>query len=122
MMMVWDWDRLIQAFEMMYKQMKDGESENSKNYVHHALGMLKLIPQIREVYDLEDFELTLSLGALVIISKAKTRRRVRVSCGKDVTYYVETYDQIAGHSGNKKFDSLQIVLALHGHYKEFLTP
>ncbi len=112
----YNWDTVTQAFEGMYRSTKNGENQIQKDYSHHASGMLKLIPQIRDFPEFAKFDLNISMGILVCASKS-SKGGLRISCGENLIYHLEIYDPQQGYLGIKKLDAEQVIPEL----KQLLT-
>jgi hypothetical protein len=110
MPITYTWDYLIGAYTSLFEQTKNSENEGTRSYANHALGMLSLIPQIRDFPEFKEFELDMSLTKLVCISKS-TRARVYLAC-EDNFVYMETYQSESGHSGMNKFNLEQFLALL----------
>lgn len=120
MSITYNWDSILQGYEAMRDQTTNLESEIKKDYSSHAIGMLELIPYIREYPEFKNFDLTLSLGKLVCISKSNGAR-LYVAYGRDPVYHLQTYDKKSGYSDVKEYDLKQTISVLPGLLKELAS-
>lgn len=110
MPVIYNWDTITEMYKTMYEQTKDSELGIQRMYANHALGMLRLIPQIRDFPEFKDFRLDMSLGKLMCISNV-TDARAYLACEDDFVY-METYEKQSGYAGMNKLSLEEFIVLL----------
>jgi hypothetical protein len=107
----YNWDYVTRAYTSMYKETENSDNVVTRAFADHALGMLKLIPLIRDIPELSNLSLDMSLGKLVLGVKSHNSS-IYLSCNKNYIYIIQTYTGGIGFSETEEFDLEQIVPAL----------
>src|SRR5438105_5022311 len=110
MPIIYDWDFIVRGYEAMFEQCKNAQGEHTRNYAIYAQAMLKLIPLIRVLPELENFRLDMSMGRLMLWSKSDSSRLL-IGYGNS-TYVVHLRRSTQGSEISSRFDSEQIIAGL----------
>jgi hypothetical protein len=110
----YDWNYFEKAYTAMYEETKNMENTTANLYADHALGMLKLIPLIRNIPEFSKLSLDASMGRLMLKSSQPKIKIILSSAksGNDFVYYAEIYHSQSYSSEPKKFSLEEIVPAL----------